>query len=260
MEIESTMKTKNLIIIALLIGLGLSSCKKSIFISGNKNVTTQTRQLDSFTKLANNGSFEVIIIKDTASYVIVEAESNIIPYILTVIENGALIIDSQENINAHRSMKLEVHTPDLESVQINGSGDIDFGTFNSDHFSAVIAGSGSMNGSSVCMDAYLKIEGSGSLIIGLITEELDASIHGSGSIHMAGQTVNSKYGIYGSGSIKDYDFVQDQCEVISDGSGNIYATVNNSLKVKIEGSGSVHFRGNPVVQSEINGSGSVVKH
>jgi len=254
------MKTKSLIIIALLIGLGISSCKKSMFINGNKNVTTQIRQLDSFTKLANNGSFEVNIIKDTTSYVIVEAESNIIPHILTMIENGALIIDSQENLNTHRSMKLEVHTPDLESVQINGSGDIDFETFSSESFSAVVDGSGSMNGSAICTDAYLKIEGSGSLIIGLQTEELDASIHGSGNIHVAGQGVNSKMGIYGSGSIKDYDFVQDNCEVISDGSGNVYTTVNNSLNVKIKGSGSVHFKGDPVVQSLVNGSGSVIKH
>lgn len=254
------MKTKSIIIIALLIGMGFSSCRKSMFVSGNRNVTTQTRELDSFYKLANNGSFEVVIIKDTASYVIVEAESNLIPHILTFIDNGALIIDSHENLNNHRSMILKVHTPDLEAVQLNGSGNIDFETFTSERFSAVVDGSGNINGSTICTDAYLRIDGSGNLTMGLVCNDLEASIHGSGNIHMAGQGLSSNLGIYGSGEIKDYDFVQEDCEVTSDGSGNVYVTVTHSLKARIEGSGSVHFKGDPTVQSEINGSGRVVKH
>lgn len=254
------MKVKSIIIIALFIGLGFSSCTKSLLISGNKNVITQTRSLDAFSKLANNGSFEVTIMPDSSSYVIIEAESNLIPYILTMIENGALIIDSHENLNSHRSMKLEVHTPSLEAVELNGSGSIDFETFDADHFSAVVDGSGNINGSAISNTSQLRVNGSGDLTIGLITQDLDASIHGSGNIQMAGESVYSFMGIYGSGNIKDYQFIQEECEVISAGSGNVYTTVTHSLNVKIEGSGSVHFKGDPLVQSEIYGSGRVVQH
>lgn len=254
------MKIKSIIIIALFIGLGFSSCTKSMLIRGNGNVTTQIRELDDFSKLANNGSFEVNIIADSSSYVIIEAESNLIPYISTMVDNGALIIDSHENLNSRRSMKLEVHTPNLVALEINGSGNIDFETFYADHFSAVVDGSGNINGSAISESTYLRVNGSGNLTIGLVTENLDASIHGSGNIHMAGESVFSEMGIYGSGDIKDYDFIQEECEVNSNGSGNVYTTVTNSLKVKIGGSGSVHFKGNPLVQSEINGSGRVVKH
>lgn len=254
------MKVKSIIILALFVGLGFSSCTKSMLIRGNGNVTTQIRELDDFSKLANNGSFEVNIIADSSSYVIIEAESNLIPHILTMVDNGALIIDSHENLNSRRSMKLEVHTPNLEALEINGSGNIDFETFNTEHFSAVVDGSGNINGSAVSNSTYLKVNGSGNLTIGLITESLDASIHGSGNIHMAGESVYSIMGIYGSGDIQDYGFSQDDCEVTSDGSGNVYTTVNSSLKAKIEGSGSIHFKGDPLVQSEINGSGRVIKH
>jgi len=260
MKAKNIMKTKGIIILALIIGMGFTSCRKSMFIAGNRNVSTQTRELDSFSKLANNGSFEVVIIKDTATYVIVEAESNLIPHILTYIDNGALIIDSHENLNNHRNMILKVHTPHLEAVQLNGSGNIDFETFTSEQFSAVVDGSGNIKGSALCTDAYLRIDGSGNLSIGLECNELDASIHGSGSIRMVGQGQTSIIGIYGSGDIKDYDFVQENCEVVSNGSGNVYLTVTQSLKAKIEGSGSVHYMGDPLVHSEINGSGSVIKH
>jgi len=254
------MKTKSIIFLALMMILSLASCRKSLFINGNKNISTQTRELEPFSKLANNGSFEVTIIKDTLSFVIIEAESNLIPHILCTIDNDALIIDSQETLNSHRSMKLEVHTPSLQAMELKGSGKIDFETFTADHFSAVVDGSGNINGSVICDDAYLAIKGSGNLSLGLATESLLASIEGSGDLRIAGESLDSKLEIYGSGDISDYDFVHYDCEVISDGSGSIYTSVINSLKIIIEGSGSVHYKGNPFLQSVINGSGSVVKH
>lgn len=253
------MKTKLIIILAIIISLGTSSCRKGVFVAGNKNVTTQKRDLRSFSKLANDGSFEVTIIRDTASYVIIEAESNIIPYIETSVNNGALIIDTREMISARRPMKLTVYTPEIEAMELNGSGSIYSEAFVSESFSVVVNGSGNITATSTCIDAYLRMNGSGNLTTNLFTENLDAEIHGSGSIKLYGEGVHSKMGIYGSGDINYFDYTQKYCSAKSDGSGSIYVKVSEVLDAKILGSGSVYYRGNPVVNAEINGSGNVVK-
>lgn len=253
------MRTKLIFILAIVFALGSTSCRKSVFVRGNKNVTTQTRDLASFSKLANNGSFEVTIVKDTISYVIIEAESNIIPYIETSIVNGALIIDNRETINPRRPMKLTVHTPEMEAMELNGSGDIFTEAFISETFSVVLDGSGNITTTSTCTDAYLRIKGSGNIVANFLTENLDAEIHGSGNIKLYGAGTHSKMGIYGSGDIDYFDYTQKYCSAKSDGSGNIYVQVSEGLDAKIFGSGSIYYRGNPIVNSEINGSGSVIK-
>lgn len=253
------MKTKLIIILAIIINLGTTSCRKGVFVTGNKNVTTQKRDLPVFSKLANDGSFEVTIIRDTASYVVIEAESNIIPYIETSVNNGALIIDTRETINSRRPMKLTVYTPEMEAMELNGSGSIFSEAFVSESFSAVVNGSGNITATSTCADAYLRMKGSGNLIANLITEILDAEIHGSGNIKLYGNGIHSKMGVYGSGDINYFDYTQKFCSAKSDGSGSIYVQVSEILDAKVFGSGSIYYRGNPVVNVDINGSGDVVK-
>lgn len=253
------MKTKLIIILAVIISLGATSCRKGVFVTGNKNVSSQTRALSSFSKLANNGSFEVTIIRDTNFYVVIEAESNLIPYIETRVTNGALVIDTRETLNARRAMKLTVYTPEMESLELNGSGSVFSEAFVSESFSAVVDGSGSMITTSANTNTYLRINGSGNLTANLLTENLDAEIHGSGSLKLYGQGTHSDMGIYGSGDIDYFDFYQKYCAAVSNGSGNIYVQVTDLLDVKILGSGSVYYRGSPIVNKEINGSGRVVK-
>ena len=253
------MKTKLIIILAIIISLGATSCRKGIFVTGNKNVITEKRELSGFSKLANNGSFEVTIIKDTISYVVIEAESNIIQYIETRVDKGALIIDTRETINARRPMKLTVYTPEMEAMELNGSGSVFSEAFVSESFSAVVDGSGNITATATSTNTYLRINGSGNLTANLLTENLDAEIHGSGSIKLYGQGIHSDMEIHGSGDIDYFDFQQKYCAAISDGSGNIYVQVTDLLDAKILGSGSVYYRGNPIVNKEINGSGRVVK-
>lgn len=253
------MKTKLIFIFAIVFSLGITSCRKSVFINGNKNVRTQTRDLSSFSKLANNGSFEITIVEDTVSYVLIEAESNIIPYIETSIDNGALIIDNRETVNPRRPMKLTVHTPEMEAIELNGSGNIFTEAFVSESFSVVCDGSGNITTTSTCAEAYLRVNGSGNITANFLTENLDAEIHGSGNIKLYGAGTHSKMGIYGSGDINYYDYTQKYCSAVSDGSGNIYVQVSDGLDVKIFGSGSVYYKGNPLVNSEINGSGHLIQ-
>lgn len=253
-----TMKTKISLIILVLI-VSLSSCRKAFFIQGNNSTANETRQLNSFNKIANDGSFIVTVINDTTSYVVISAESNLIPYIRTIVDGDALIIDSRESLNNHSAMRLEVHTAHLEAIELNGSGEISFDSFSCDKFSAVLNGSGNIKGTMNSNSAVLRVDGSGLLNIDLQTKSLAASVFGSGDIKLVGASIMSKMEVHGSGNIKYYDFVQSSCEALTDGSGSIYVNVTEQLDVRIEGSGSVYYIGNPEISVDISGSGKLVK-
>jgi len=254
------MKTKTILFLAILIMLGITSCDKSMFIRGNSSVTSTQRDLSEFDKIANNGSFEVTVIRDDRYFVVIEAESNLVSHINTRISNGALIIDSDENLVNRRPMKIEVHTDQLRAIELNGSGFIHTETFESTVFSAVLDGSGDISTHiNNCEDTYIRINGSGGLDIDVETEVLKAGIYGSGDLNISGSGMSSKMEIHGSGSIRSSGFYHESSESIIDGSGSIYVHITEYLNAKIFGSGSVYYSGKPAtVDTDINGSGSVI--
>lgn len=256
------MKTKSILFLAILIALSVTSCRKSMFLRGNKNVTTVERQLSEFDKVANDGSFEVTIINDEEYFVVIEAESNLIPHIETRISNGALIIDSDENLLNRRPMKVFVHTDQLRAVELNGSGFIHADAFSSPVFSAVLDGSGDISTVTTnCEDAYYLISGSGKLEAEIYSEHTKAEIGGSGDLRLTGSGKSSEYEINGSGSIRAFDFWLEESLSVIDGSGSIYVWTSEYLNGKIFDSGSIYYAGNPgLIDKEIEGSGNIVKY
>ncbi len=254
------MKTKTILLFTILLMLGITSCDKSMFIRGNKSITTAQRDLSEFDKIANNGSFEVTVIRDDVHFVIIEAESNLISHIDTRVSSGALIIDSDENLVNRRPMKIEVHTDQLRAIELNGSGFIRTESFQSPVFSAVLDGSGDISTHITnCEDTYLRINGSGGLDIEVETEEIKAGIYGSGDLNISGLGVSSKMEIHGSGSIRSHGFYHESSESIIDGSGSIYVYITEYLNARIYGSGSVYYSGKPAaIDTDIDGSGSVM--
>lgn len=253
------MKLKLNLLLAVIIIANITSCTKGVFVRGSERLTTETRTLQDFSKLANEGSFIIQIIQDTVSFVIIEAEDNLISLIRTNVQDDVLIIYTDENLNNRLPMKLEVHTSALSAMELNGSGEINFGHFFNNKFSAVNNGSGSILGGTNCKDAYLRSNGSGSMSLKIQTETIDVGIYGSGDIYLEGEADHGEMGIYGSGNIKYFNFLQKSCMTNTNGSGNIYVNVSELLDVKIYGSGSVYYQGNPSTIVKIDGSGELIK-
>lgn len=235
------MKTKNIFLSVIIFSVLFTSCQKAFLVKGNRSLSTESRHLEQFDKVGNSGSFEVTIVEDSVSFVLIEAESNLIKHIDTYVYNNALIIDSDESLIAHRPMKLEVHTNALRSAELKGSGFIQFDPFNTNNFSAVIEGSGYIRGAIESNSIFLQIKGSGNIEVDGIVE-------------------NGELIIDGSGEIRSYDLYLQNCEATIAGSGNLYTHTSSRLDAEIMGSGSIYYKGDPAdVNSRIDGSGRIIK-
>lgn len=252
-------KIKKLILVVPIIIVLISGCHKGIKIEGNGNVQTETRYSVSFNYVDNSGDFDVYLVPDTVFFVEIEAESNLIPHIKTVVSGNTLDIYTRENLGNNSPMILYVHTPVITGASLSGSGVIHVDNYETSDFEAILSGSGLIYGNVACNHFYSKISGSGIVDFRVFSETLKSDISGSGEIVLSGEANSADYVISGSGNISSYEFSINDCTAKISGSGNIYTTTANYLDVNISGSGSLYYKGNPQVYTKITGSGQVIK-
>lgn len=213
-------------------------------IQGNGNILTQERQVSRAERIKLQGSYDVEITQGPLTSVKVEADENILPYILTSNEGGSLVIKSKGNVNlvATRSLKIFITTPRLEEVHL--------------------AGSGNVTGKSKFTEGNklnLSISGSGDMRMELNTPELTATISGSGSMTLQGETKNENIRISGVGDYNADALKAENAKVRIAGTGDVKVYADMTLDVNIAGGGSVFYKGNATVKQHVSGVGEVKK-
>lgn len=209
-------------ILIIFFAVSASSCYKK-GLSGHGNVVSETRSVGTFAKLELNGSTRVTVVEDDEYRVIISGYANLVPVFDTRVKGDRLILEYKPgywNIR-NDNITVEVHTPYLDKVSVNGSGDVTVNSgFSLDHF--------------------------------------ETDINGSGNVKVTGnQYKTMKVDINGSGDFDAENSNTGTADVRISGSGNAYVNVTDYLKVRISGSGDVYYRGTPTVDSDISGSGSV---
>ncbi|MDR2083690.1 MAG: DUF2807 domain-containing protein [Bacteroidales bacterium] len=254
-------------------------------IRGNGEIVKIEQQLSQFDKISSNDAFDVIIYYSDTYKVIVEAESNLLPYILTTVNDHKLTIRTKSNIifNSYKNVKVHVYCKTVEDINNNGSGNIYADEIiTSDDLEIAVRGSGNIeiDNISQCNDLDLKVTGSGNLKINYVdhckdcdisingsggcsindfsNDDLEVSINGSGGVNLAGSSYFATLKINGSGKYNSYDLRTNIYDIRINGSGNSYITVTDKLIVKINGSGDVYYKGSPLMEVTGGGSGKVI--
>lgn len=234
--------TKIQIVLALFVLLfGTSSCLDEMFIEGNGIVRTEMRDAEGFNEIASSGDFIITVMPGNSYSVEITAESNFLPYISTNVDGQTLKIRTTgiHSLRQNEPIEIFITTPVLNGLSLSGSGLIETGSFMSDDFDLSLSGSG---------DIKTKIS----------SDKVKANVSGSGTIFIEGDAINSNFVISGSGKIRTYNLLQDRCEAVISGSGDMYINASQFIEAHISGSGRVYFVSHPIVHSSISGSGDVV--
>lgn len=216
-------------------------------VNGNGNMTSETRNVSDYDHVSLEGSMEVELVAGREGRVTVEAESNLMEYVLTEVSGGNLKISVEKgvNLNPSRNNKIKITVPfeTLRGLSLTGSGDI----YNSDRITA--------------RDFDLKLTGSGDMRIDLNSQNVTAKLTGSGDIVLRGKAENFKCTVTGSGDFKAYELQTRTADASVMGSGDVQLSVSQELKARIAGSGDIKYRGNPKKEDfKTTGSGSVSKN
>jgi hypothetical protein len=238
------MKIVKTILPITLLFIVLTGCGKKLFgsIVGKGDNVIEIRELTGFNKIKMAMDGDVIYVQDSAYYVEISAQQNVLEVLTTEISAGELKIDFRKWVRRHKDITIIVHSPEIRALTISGSGNI------------------SSQQPIATNDLDLRISGSGNIsLYSVATPELDASISGSGNITLGGGSVNNeKVTISGSGNIDALEVESNNSYAKISGSGSITVKVVQQLDATISGSGDIRYRGQPIVNTHISGSGAVI--
>jgi len=204
----------------------LSSCK---MISGNGNVTKETRNPGTFTKIHSSGSADVVITNGNQCAVTVEDDENLLPYMVTVVNNGTLQIHYRDGISVSNDhAKIYVTAPTLSNVATSGTSNITMSDLlqNPGKISFHTSGTGSIEGE---VDA----------------PAISVNLSGTGSVKLLGRTKDFDCRISGVGHADCGNLQSENTTVDVSGVGEAHVFASVHLNATVSGTGSVYYRGNP---------------
>lgn len=238
------MRDISLVFIIFILAFGACKYAGGKRITGNGNVTTQQRSITDFDAVEVQGSFTVYLSQGNTYDVRVEAEDNLMDYIVVEKDGNELEVRFKRNhrIRTNKPVKVYVTAPSYTQLAISGSGDIVSQTkiSNSSQLDIDISGSG---------DANLEVD----------APTINAEIGGSGTALLRGTTRTFNGEIAGSGELKAYNLLSERSDIDVAGSGDVEVYASKQLDVSVAGSGNVNYKGNPTITQNIAGSGTVRK-
>lgn len=224
----------------------ISGCYYGPCMNGSGPIVTEEREISGFTGVRSNGSFEVYVSQAEEFSVEVVAYENLLPIIETYISGYTLVLETQNNscYKSSPSVKVYVTLPELNLLELNGSGSLMADIVESQIFECVNDGSGYISVDTVYTeDFYLANSGSGLLEVMKIYSS-EVSFVQSGS------------GIIDTGEILDSETVS----IKHSSSGNVRTAITEGLKLDaiLSGSGRIDLSGDVVeVDYTLNSSGRI---
>lgn len=211
-------------------------------VKGNGNVITQERNIDNVSRLKIRGAINVELVPGSSGIVRVEADENLMRYIITRNEDGWLVIRTRDNVSlrSERPVKVYVSADMIRSIQIAGSGNVH--------------GRGKFDGAD---KLEIDIAGSGDVELSVNTPKVLVDIAGSGNVSLSGETRDAVVNIAGSGNYEAADLLTETTDIDIAGSGDARVHADVRLKADVLGSGNVFYRGKAEVESHSTGSGKV---
>lgn len=232
------MKSKSFFLTILILG----------FLIANPVLAEEkVREVSPFSKIALKVDAKVYLEQGDKQNVRIETSSETLEALITEVKDRTLNIRFP-NKNMFKKWdpgKIEIYisVPDIDGLNVSGSGDIISEQINSRILDLVVSGSGN-----------IEIEK-------LNSEVINASVSGSGNIKIeeGGVAETFKVRTSGSGNVDAGGFEANNVDVQTSGSGNCHITSNGKITAKIAGSGNVYYSGNPAIDSSVAGSGGVKK-
>ncbi len=200
-----------------LVTLLLSGCHW-VGIRGNGHIKTETRQVSNFSRVEADGAFTISWTPGPAKLTIT-TDDNLFDYIRTNLDEDRLRIEWLKPLRGTRGIKVEISSPSLTHVTLNGAVHLNATNLSGEEF-------------------YLDANGATKAVLTGNVNAMSGEMNGASKLDADGLTTRAM-------------------ELSISGAGKADVNVAEALKVSISGAGKVRYTGNPKVSRDISGAGSV---
>lgn len=209
-----------LIVIALGASVLLAGC--ATLKEGSGVEASETRDLDAFSRISLTGEADVVVTIGEPQTVTVRGDDNLLADVETGIDDGTLEISdpSSVDLEPRAGLTVEITVPQLQDVEVSGSGNVSAEGVRGDLFRSEVSGSGSVEASGTVDRAEAEVSGAGNILFAELvardavaevsgagtievhaTEFLDASVSGAGDITYTGDPEQVERDVSGAGDI-----------------------------------------------------------
>lgn len=220
----------------------LSSCNSFDCIRGSRNLITQNRKVEAFTKVETSGSIKVVLKQSTDYGLRITADDNIQKEIETYVRGNTLIIDMDGNFCDSGPITIYVNSRDYEGINASGAVEI------------------LSDGKLTVKNFELDLRGSVKVDLDINAANMKTSSSGASEIFLKGQSGSHELKLSGSSSVEALDFVVGRYRIENSGSSNSRINVLNELNINSSGSSDVEYRGSPSsIKNNESGASSLKK-
>lgn len=247
----------------------LAACNGTILdqtvVRGSGVLATEERDVPAFTAIHANSSIDVIVVNGAEQRVVASADDNVLPYLRTVVEGDALVVDFREDdgrglsiMDTQHPPQVEVTAPNVVELVVNSSGAISAESLEGDEVTLAIHSSGRLSADAVRGDRVrIDVSSSGNLEVRLLEAgELDVEMTSSGDVRVAGDVAAQTVRVNSSGDYEATELRSGEADVDLSSSGNATVWVTDRLEAETSSSGKVSYYGNPPeVRGEVTALG-----
>ncbi len=224
----------------LLLLLIITGCDAPIRGDGNKIIATH--YLDDFENIEISGNFEVQLIADTTTLLIVEADKNLHEYINFKTNNDLLTVNSEKIMVSQKNLQIKIHYSTLKNLTSAGT--------------SAISNTYPIKSESL----ELNIPGAGSINLELEVEQLSINLPGAGVIKLIGYANHQQVELSGTGSYNGFNLISNETKIVLNGVGKAEVNAREKLDAQINGIGSISYMGDPaIISQEVHGLGKISK-
>jgi hypothetical protein len=223
----------------------LSSCNVIPILGGKvitpSNVTTsENRDVSGFNTIDFSTYGKINIMQGDKESLNISGPDNLVPEISTTVNNGTLIIKTNEDItinplNNDNPLVFTIVVQDLLGLKLSGAGDVQIETLSTPSLNINMSGAGKITQNQITTDG------------------LFITLSGVGGIDITGKATQATIDISGAGSVNAPDLQIQTANVTISGLGGATVWVTDQLTGSISGAGSVSYYGSP--QANTNSSG-----
>ena len=235
---------------------------RTITVRGSGNIVNETRQIKGISKVELATIGTLMVMEDEEESLEVTGEDNILPYLLTVVRGGNLVIEFQEGVNVLPSKDLgyTLKVKEVKGISATSAGSIQAEAITTDDFSIDVSSAGSiLIGQAQVKNLQVWISSAGGVKIEQLRGDyLEVNLSSSGSFTATGTVGEQRVNISSSGSYQGGDLESSEAIVNISSSGNAQIWVNESLDVDLSSSGDLEYYGDPQLSQRTSSSGKVI--
>lgn len=211
-------------------------------IKGNGKVTTEERGIEPFNQIVLEGVFNVYLLQKEKESIRVETDENVLPYIITEVENNVLTVKLKDDSKISKMKKINVYITlaDINKIETKGVG--------------LLHCMGKLNLRTI----DLNLKGVGASKLSLDCDILNVNSELVGSLTLTGSAKEFNVKHKGIGSFEAFDFKSEKVNLESDGVGKAEVYASKELIIDAKGLGGVKYKGNPAVKDIKNEGVGVV--